>query len=152
MQEVAGSQGQTDAPAAIVGAGPIGAAATSAGWNSLVAKAPPIRRRRRAWPPIVVGLLVTIGPFLLLAFVTSDPRRLLDQPDLLRTAVLALGLASLLFWIWMLIDAVSASRLGWVGAMIVGFLLQVAGLALIPLGTLAALGYAALGRGMSSDP
>ena len=124
----------------------------SAGWGSLVAQGPPIRRRGRAWPAIVVGVLVTVGPFLLLAFVTSDPRRLLDQPDLLRSAVLALGLASLIFWIWMLIDAVSASRLGWVAAMIVGFLLQIAGLALIPLGTLAALGYAALGREMSSDP
>jgi hypothetical protein len=101
------------------------------GWNGLVATAPKTRRRGSS-AAIVFGIVAVISFICGLVIFASYPN--MDAPStLVITVFFALSILSVVFWIWMLVDAISDSRIGWA-------------LAIFFFGTIAALLYALFGR------
>jgi len=107
------------------------APAPSHGWTAVVPPGPPSRRR---WSGAATffGVLAAVA-FLcsLVMLASADPSA--GIPTGVLSAMFALWVVSGFFWLWMLIDAISNSRVGWA-------------LAIFFLGVFGALGYALLGR------
>lgn len=101
------------------------------GWNGMVAAAP-ASRRGGSGAAIVLGIVAAVSSICAFVMYASDPT--MDAPSTLFIATFfALSILSVVFWLWMLIDAISDSRVGWA-------------LAIFFFGTIAALLYALFGR------
>jgi hypothetical protein len=101
------------------------------GWNAVVPASAPARRRWTG-PATFFGVIAATA-FLcsLVMLASADPQA--GIPTGLLSVMFALWVVSGFFWLWMLIDAISNSRVGWA-------------LAIFFLGVFGALGYALLGR------
>ena len=108
--------------------------AAACGWNAAVPTPPTGARRRSSTVAIVIGIMAVA------AFIVSMV--VLSYGDMSSSAAVSAGtvyllfalwLISGLFWLWMLIDAIAGSRVGWA-------------LAIFFLGVFGALGYALLGK------
>jgi hypothetical protein len=102
------------------------------GWNAAVPTPPHGRRHHSSSVAIIVGIMAVVAFIVSLVMFSSG-----DVSTSIPTATMyllfALWIVSGVFWLWMLIDAISNSRVGWA-------------LAIFFLGVFGALGYALLGR------
>ncbi len=102
------------------------------GWSAVVPTPPGSRQDRAGGGAIVLGIMAVVAFLVSLAMLSTT-----EAPPSVSTTVLSvlvvLWIASAVFWLWMLIDAISNSRVVWA-------------LAIFFLGVFGALGYALLGK------
>ena len=102
------------------------------GWNAAVAQAP-TPARGRSTVPVIVGVIAVV------AFVATMGMWLTTYPEVsvgvgvFGSVLVVVNILVIIFWLWMLVDAISSSRVGWA-------------LAVFFLGVFGALAYALLGR------
>ena len=102
------------------------------GWSAAVPRPLPSRRNRTSGIAIAIGIVAVIAFLVSLGMLSgSEAPATVSSGSL--SVLLALWAVSGLFWLWMLIDAISSSRMGWA-------------LAIFFLGVFGALGYALLGK------
>ncbi|MGH2539868.1 MAG: hypothetical protein ACRDGK_05060 [Actinomycetota bacterium] len=119
-----------DLPAAPLPAAPLPAGGY--GWSAAVPEPARSRRGRTGSAAIVLGIMAVVAFLVSLAMISSS-----DAPGPIPATMLsvlfALWVASAVFWLWMLVDAISNARVMWA-------------LAIFFLGVFGALGYALLGK------
>ncbi len=102
------------------------------GWNAMVATAPPTRRRGSGGLLVFFGVVSTLAFLGCLALYWSGPN--MEAPSTFFVlALFTMSILATVFWFWMLVDAISNSRVGW--ALLIFF-----------FGTLGALCYSLFGR------
>jgi Phospholipase_D-nuclease N-terminal len=103
------------------------------GWGAMVVPAPARQRRPSSSIALVLGVIAVVSFVVGFVVYVSDPSSLDARSTTLIWLLFAMWTLSTIFWLWMLIDAISSSRVGWA-------------LAIFFLGVFGALGYALLGR------
>ena len=102
------------------------------GWSAAVPGPPSSQRDRTGTVATVLGIVAVVVLVVSLVMLsTSNPPA--SIPTMMLALLLVLWIASGVFWLWMLIDAISSSRVVWA-------------LAIFFLGVFGALGYALLGK------
>ena len=101
------------------------------GWNARVATTGG-RRSASSSIAIVLGL-VAVVTFLVSLLMIVGSEAPFEPSGTLAALLMVLWAVTVIFWFWMLIDAISSSRVGWA-------------LAIFFFGVIAALAYALLGR------
>ena len=101
------------------------------GWNARVATSAG-RGSASSSIAIVLGLIAVVT-FLVSVVMIVGSEAPFEPSGTLAALLVALWAVTVIFWLWMLIDSISNSRVGWA-------------LAIFFLGVIAALAYALLGR------
>ena len=101
------------------------------GWNASVA-ASPGGRSATSSIAIVLGL-IAVATFLVSVVMIVGSETPFEPSGTMAALLTALWAVTVIFWLWMLIDAISNARVGWA-------------LAIFFLGVIAAFAYALLGR------
>jgi hypothetical protein len=101
------------------------------GWGALVPK-PPVVRRRSSGLVSFLGLVALVAFVGAIAIFSASPQPV-SESEVVGSTLFALLTVSGFFWIWMLVDAVSNSKVGWA-------------IAIFLFGVVAALLYALLAR------
>jgi hypothetical protein len=105
--------------------------ATAYGWNARVATSTG-RGSASSSIAIVLGL-IAVATFLVSVLMIVSSETPFAPSGTLAALLMALWAVTVIFWFWMLIDAISDSRVGWA-------------LAIFVFGVIAAFAYALLGR------
>jgi hypothetical protein len=104
------------------------------GWNAAVPTPPAGTRRHSSTVAIVIGIVAVAAFIISVVMLSSGDMSASASVSAFTVYVLfALWILSGFFWLWMLIDAISNSRVAWA-------------LAIFFLGVFGALGYALLGK------
>lgn len=101
------------------------------GWNAQVAAAPSVRRGSST-VAVVLGLVAVVTFLVSMVMIVSSESPTIPSGGV-ATMLMVLWAVTVIFWFWMLIDAISNSRVGW--ALLIFF-----------FGVIPALLYALVGR------
>lgn len=103
------------------------------GWSAAVPTPSPSRAGRTSSAAILIGIVAVIAFLVSLVMLSTNDAAPASVPSAMLSLLFVLWALSAVFWLWMLIDAISSSRVGWA-------------LAIFFLGVFGALGYALLGK------